>query len=291
MKKLAAALFALLALPASAEIKPGTFASKALGKDVTYVVDLPPSYASGDKKYPVIYLLHGLFESSNFYERRGLAPAFNAARDKGDLPEAIIAVADASNSFYVNAPAGAYEDMAAKDFVEHIEATYRTVPGRAGRVLFGVSMGGYGALRIALKYPDRFAAVATHSAMLLEKIPTAEDGARRGQMASFNRIFGDPIDPVLWAANDPLLLATKADPKTAPALYFDCGTEDRFQLFIGNKDLHEKLQARGVKHEYGLYPGDHGYEYVRSVIDKSLHFLGAALKVPAPAAALPAKKK
>jgi len=191
----------------------------------------------------------------------------------------------------VNGPAGAYEDMAAKDFVEHIEATYRTAPGRSGRVLFGVSMGGYGALRIAFKYPDRFAAVATHSAMLLEKIPTAEDGARRGQMASFNRIFGNPIDETLWAANDPLLLATKVEPKTAPALYFDCGSEDRFQLFIGNKDLHEKLQARGVKHEYGLYPGDHGYEYVRSVIDKSLKVLGAALKpAPAPAAA-GAKKK
>jgi enterochelin esterase family protein len=290
LKKLATALLAVLALPGFAETKPGTFTSKALGKDVTYVVDLPPSYASGDRKYPVIYLLHGLFESSSFYERRGLAPAFTAAREKGDLPEAIIAVADASNSFYVNGPAGAYEDMAAKDFVEQIEATYRTAPGRSGRVLFGVSMGGYGALRIAFRYPDRFAAVATHSAMLLEKIPTAEDGARRGQMASFNRIFGNPIDETLWAANDPLQLAAKVDPKTAPALYFDCGSEDRFQLFIGNKDLHEKLQARGVKHEYGLYPGDHGYEYVRSVIDKSLRFLGAALKAPAPAAA-GAKKK
>ena len=110
-RKLALALFAALALPASAEIKPGTFSSKSLGKEVAYVVDLPASYASGDKKYPVIYLLHGLFESSSFYERRGLQPAFAAAREKGDLPEAIVAVADASNSFYVNGPAGAFQDI------------------------------------------------------------------------------------------------------------------------------------------------------------------------------------
>jgi S-formylglutathione hydrolase FrmB len=281
LKKLAAALFATLALPAVAEIKPGSFASKSLGKDVAYVVDLPASYATGDKKYPVVYLLHGLFESSGFYERRGLAPAFAAAREKGDLPDALIVVADASNSFYVNGPAGAYEDMVVKDLVEHVESTYRTVPSRAGRALFGVSMGGYGALRIAFKYPERYGVVATHSAMLLEKIPTPEDGARRGQMASFNRIFGNPIDEAMWAANDPLRLAAKADPKTAPALYFDCGSEDRFQLFIGNKDLHEKLQAKGVKHEFALYPGDHGYEYVRSVVDKSLRFVGDALKAPA----------
>lgn len=288
MKKLAAALLAALALPAFAEIKPGTFSSKSLGKDVAYVVDLPPSYASGDKKYPVVYAFHGLFESSGFYERRGVSAGFAASRERGDLPELIVVVADGSNSFYVNGPAGAYEDMIVKDLVEHVEKTYRVMPSREGRALFGVSMGGYGALRIAFKYPDRFAAVATHSAMLLEKIPSAEDGARRGQMASFNRVFGDPIDAALWNANDPLQLAAKVDPKSAPALYFDCGSEDRFGLYVGNKDLHEKLQARGVKHEFGLYPGDHGYEYVRGLIDKSLRLLGAALKPaakPAPAGA------
>jgi S-formylglutathione hydrolase FrmB len=278
VRKLAAVLLTFVALPCLAEVKPGSFSSPSLGKDVTYVADLPPSYASGDKTYPVVYALHGLFESSAFYERRGLAAAFAAARDKGELPEAIVVTADGSNSFYVNGPAGAFEDMIVKDLVAHVEKTFRVLPGREGRVLFGVSMGGYGALRIAFKHPGLFAAVATHSAMLLEKIPTAEDGARRGQMASFNRVFGDPIDATAWAANDPLLLAQKADPKATPALYFDCGSEDRFQLFIGNKDLHEKLQARGVKHEFGLYPGDHGYDYVRSVIDKSLRFLGAALR-------------
>lgn len=290
MKKLAAALLAALALPAFAEIKPGTFSSKSLGKDVAYVVDLPPSYASGDKKYPVVYAFHGLFESSGFYERRGVSAGFAASRERGDLPELIVVVADGSNSFYVNGPAGAYEDMIVKDLVEHVEKTYRVMPSREGRALFGVSMGGYGALRIAFKYPDRFAAVATHSAMLLEKIPSAEDGARRGQMASFNRVFGDPIDAALWNANDPLQLAAKVDPKSAPALYFDCGSEDRFGLYVGNKDLHEKLQARGVKHEFGLYPGDHGYEYVRGLIDKSLRLLGAALKPAAKPALAGAKQ-
>jgi enterochelin esterase family protein len=285
VRKLAVVLLTLVAVPCLAEVKPGTFSSTSLGRDIPYVADLPPSYATGDRKYPVVYALHGLFESSAFYERRGLAAAFAAARERGDLPELIVVTADGANSFYVNGPAGAFEDMLAKDLVEHVEKTFRVLTGREGRVLFGVSMGGYGALRLAFKYPERFAAVATHSAMLLEKIPTADDGARRGQMASFNRIFGDPIDPTAWAANDPLQLAQKADPKSAPALYFDCGSEDRFGLFVGNKDLHEKLLARGLKHEFGLYPGDHGYEYVRSVIEKSLRFLGAVLR---PAGAKPA---
>ncbi len=287
VKKIAAILFVLRALPLAAEIKTGSFTSPSLGRDVAYVIDLPASYATGEKKYPVIYALHGLFESSAFYERRGVAAAFAAARERGDLPDALVVTADGSNAFYVNGAAGAFEDMVAKDLVDHVEKTYRTQPSREGRALFGVSMGGYGALRLAFKYPDRYTAVVTHSAMVLEKLPTAEDGARRGQMAAFNRIFGDPIDGALWAANDPLQLAAKADPKSMPALYFDCGSEDRFRLFIGNQDLHDKLAARGVKHEFGLYPGDHGYEYVKSVIDKSLRFLGAAFR----AGAAPAAKK
>lgn len=277
MKKLAAVLLLAQALPVSAELRPGSFSSASLSREVAYLADLPPSYATGDKRYPVVYALHGLFESSAFYERRGVAAAFAAARERGDLPELIVIVVDGGNSFFVNGGAGAFEDMVVNDLVEHVEKSFRAVPDRAGRALLGISMGGYAALRIAFKHPQRYVAAAAHSAMVLEKIPTAEDGARRGQMAAFNRVFGDPIDAALWSANDPLQLAGTADAKAVPALYFDCGTEDRFGLFVGNADLHQKLLGRGIKHEFGLYPGDHGYEYVRSVIEKSLRFLGAAL--------------
>lgn len=279
MKQIAAvALLCLIARPAPAETRPGSFASPSLGREVSYVVELPASYPSGERRYPVVYALHGLFESSGFLERRGLVPALAGAQEKGELPELIVVAVDGGNSFFVNGGAGAYEDLVVKDLVEHMDKTFRTIPSRAGRALFGVSMGGYAALRMAFKHPERFAAAATHSAMILERIPTAEDGARRGQLAAFTRVFGDPIDAAAWAANDPLQLAKRLDPKAAPALYFDCGSEDRYGLFVGNKDLHEALQARGVKHEFGLYPGDHGYEYVRSVIDRSLRFLGAALR-------------
>ena len=257
MTKTAALALLLAAAPAAAEVRYATFTSPSLNKDVPYVVQLPPSYAtSGARRYPVLYALHGLFESPGFWERRGLAQMLE------------------SLWFLVDGPAGRWEQMMSRDFVAHVESTYRVTPGRAGRAALGVSMGGYAALRMALAHPDLFRAVATHSAMLLEKIPTAEEGAGRWQMAAFSKVFGDPIDTALWAANDPLALALKADPKTTPALYFDCGTEDRYGLFAGNRELHKRLEARGVAHEFGLYPGDHGYEYVRTVLDKSLRFLG-----------------
>ena len=274
MTKTAALALLLAAAPAAAEVRYATFTSPALNKDVPYVVQLPPSYAtSGARRYPVLYALHGLFESPGFWERRGLAPMLEALWQKG-VPEMVVVAVDGDNSFFVDGPAGRWEQMLARDFMAHVESTYRVTPGRAGRAALGVSMGGYAALRMALAHPDLFRAVATHSAMLLEKIPTAEEGAGRWQMAAFYKVFGEPIDAALWTANDPLALALKADPKTAPALYFDCGTEDRYGLFAGNRELHKRLEARGVAHEFGLYPGDHGYEYVRTVLDKSLRFLG-----------------
>jgi S-formylglutathione hydrolase FrmB len=273
--KTAALVLLLTAAPAAAEVRSATFSSPSLGKEVAYAVQLPPSYPTAtSRRYPVLYALHGLFEGAGFWERRGLAPMLESLWQKGDVPEMVVVAVDGDNSFFVDGPAGRWEQMVSRELVTHVESTYRVAAGRPGRAVLGISMGGYAALRMALAHPDLFRAVATHSAMLLEKVPTAEEGAGRWHLAAFHKVFGDPIDAALWAANDPLALALKADPKTAPALYFDCGTEDRYGLFAGNRELHRRLEARGVAHEFALYPGDHGYEYVRSVLDKSLRFLG-----------------
>jgi enterochelin esterase-like enzyme len=279
LRAAAVALLALLALPAAAEVRRGTFRSEALGRDVSYVVDVPPSYdGSASRKYPVVYALHGLFEGSGFWERRSLAPILARLLESGAVPEFLVVAVDGGNFFFVNSPVGRYEDMVTKDLVAHVEATYRVVPGRKGRGLLGVSMGGYAALHVAFDQPGLVAAVATHSAMLLERIPSAERGAGRWHMAAFNKVFGDPIDPALWAENDPLVRAKEADPKAVPALYVDCGAEDRYGLASGHRELHRILDERGIAHAFELPPGDHGYEFVRARLEKSLRFLGNVLR-------------
>jgi S-formylglutathione hydrolase FrmB len=276
---LLAALLALAGSPVAAEVRPGTFASASLGREVSYVVDLPPSYGtSPDRKYPVVYALHGLFEGSGFWERRGLAPILARLRESGAVAEFLVVAVDGGNSFFVNAPGGRYEDLVAKDLVAHVESTYRVVPGRSGRAVLGVSMGGYAALHLAFEQPGFAAAVATHSAMLLEAIPSVEQGAGRWHMAAFNRVFGNPIDAALWAENDPLAWARKVAATSAPALYLDCGAEDRFGLASGHRALHAILDERGVAHAFELPPGDHGYDFVRARLERSLRFLGEALK-------------
>jgi S-formylglutathione hydrolase FrmB len=274
-----ASLLALAAAPVAAEVRPGTFRSEALGREVSYVVDLPPSYdGSGSRKYPVVYALHGLFEGPSFWERRGLAPILAQLRAGGEAPEFLVVAVDGGNSFFVNAPGGRYEDMVTRDLVAHVEATYRVVPGRKGRALLGISMGGYAALHVAFDQPGLVAAVATHSAMLLERIPSAEQGAGRWHMAAFNKVFGDPIDAALWRENDPLVGARNVDPKAVPALFMDCGAQDRYGLAAGHRELHEILDELGIAHTFELPPGDHGYEFVRARLEKSLRFLGNALR-------------
>jgi putative tributyrin esterase len=273
----ALALF-LLASPLAAEVRSASFASAALGREVRYVVDLPTSYDSAQaRRYPVVYALHGLFEGPGFWDGRGLARILAELRAAG-LHEFLVVAVDGGNSFFVNAKGGRYQDMVEQDLLAHVEATYRVAPGRAGRGLLGISMGGYGALNMAFKDPGLAAAVATHSAMLLEQAPSAEAGARRGQMSAFFSVFGDPIDMELWRANDPLARARSLDPKSAPALYLDCGAEDRYGLASGHRDLHRILDERGVAHSFELPPGDHGYEFVRARLEKSLRFLGERLR-------------
>jgi len=263
------------AMPASERAK--TFDSKSLGAPITYVAYLPADYETSKVSYPVIYALHGMFENSAFLERRGLTPQIDELVKAGTAPNAIIVTVDGGNNLFVNSSKGKYQDLVTKDLVEYIDKNYRTLARREGRALLGVSMGGYGALNIAFSRPEVFGVVATHSAMLLTEIPTIEQGARGGQMRAFTGVFGEPVDPAVWKADDPLELAKTVDAKKVPALYFDCGGQDRYGLFKGNEALHTILDGRKIANDFSISPGDHGYEFVKSVLPKSLSFLKAKL--------------
>jgi S-formylglutathione hydrolase FrmB len=259
-----------------------TFDSASLGRLVDYVVDWPDSYASGSARYPVVYVLHGLFEGPTFWTRRGLDAEVRSIRLRLGLPEVIVVAVDGGNSFFVNTPESRYQDLVTDDIVAHVEANYRVIPGREARGLLGISMGGYAALRIAFTRPEVFGTVVAHSAMLLGEIPSSTGGARPWHMRAFSEVFGDPIDPALWREADPMTWAGRADLARLPALRFDCGAEDRFGLAAGNLALHRLLESRGVAHEFALPPGDHGYEYVRSVLSHSLRFLTQRLAMEIP---------
>ncbi len=282
--KLKTALCGLMVLlcPAAGWSDPGrvvsgTMESAILGKSMVYNVFLPAASPQHGDRYPVVYFLDGLFSRPDRWFRwGGMELAEKLLASATAVPFAVV-VAEADNSFYINMAGGRgnYEDYFIKEVIPTMEKRFPIRADRDGRALSGTSMGGYGALKLGLKYPHMFGSVSAHSAMLvpvpLEQVPDSYKNSWGWR--GFTQAFGDPPDPQLWRDNDPWALMAAHKPTELPAIYFDCGTEDRYRFYDGAKVLDAKMTAAGIKHEFRLYPGGHGWEnYLVTVMDKSLAF-------------------
>jgi S-formylglutathione hydrolase FrmB len=164
--------------------------------------------------------------------------------------------------------------MVIDEFIPMIEAANRVEGTRAGRAISGISMGGYGALKLAMQHPDLFSSVSAHSAMLLDDFDEANVDPRRAQLYAtlFDSIFGIDASLDHWNLNNPLRMARESDTVGDLAIYFDCGTEDEYGFFAGASLLDQALTSRGIDHEFHLYPGTHGWDYARQHTPRSLAF-------------------
>lgn len=250
--------------------------SKILGHAVPYCVLLPPSYDSEKaRRYPVLYLLHGLGDDEQMLIHSG---GFNLIEDlweRQQIGDFLIVTPAGGAGFYINSRDGRnrYEDFLLREFVGQIEQRYRVKPGRAPRAIAGISMGGYGALHLAFEHPEEFGSVGAHSAALLEKLPamTGSDSRQTARSRIFAGVFGAPLDPVFWKKNDPLAIARTAN-LAGLRIYFDCGSEDDFGFESGAADLDKILTSRRVPHEFHLYPGGHNWVYFAEHLPALLQF-------------------
>ncbi len=152
---------------------------------------LPPGYdAHPEKRYPVVYLLHGFGGGYQpFLKRLSFGRALDSLISRGALKEMIVVTPDASNrltgSFFRNSPVtGKWEDFVVKDLVNFVDGKYRTIPSRKARGIAGWSMGGYGALYLAVRHPEMFSAVYALSACcLMPDLPADRPWQQRGVQA------------------------------------------------------------------------------------------------------------
>jgi S-formylglutathione hydrolase FrmB len=254
------------------------FQSKLLGREIRYGVYLPPSYATSPaKKYPVLYFLHGLFEDETRWSSRGgTDQIMDRMIADGKIGEFIVAIPNGATSFWVNTRDGKekWEDMILTEFIPMIESNYRVNASRTSRGISGTSMGGYGALGIAMKHPDLFGSVSSHSAVLLKDLSAAKVADRRIQMfqSLFDKIYGINQDLNYWEANNPMSLAKDTRKFNGLKIYFDCGTEDNYGFDVGTRELGDMLTKAGYPHEAHLYPGRHGWDYAMQHTNESLLF-------------------
>jgi S-formylglutathione hydrolase FrmB len=287
LQALLVTVFLLLAWPLRAAGPAGrgecvSMASRILNGPVPYCVLLPPAYdANKLQRFPVLYYLHGLGDNEQMFLRSGGWSMIQDLWDRHDLGDFIIVTPAAGASFYLNSRDGRYryEDFFLQEFLPFIEGRYRVKAGRVSRGIAGISMGGYGALRLAFRRPDLFSSVAVHSAAIVAELPAVDTGSNaRGRLRLFADVFGSPVDRAFWDRNNPLLLARTAM-LSGLKIYLDCGSQDDYGFDSGAQALHNFLVSRKVSHEYHLYPGGHNWLYFAEHLPASLEFSSQAFGI------------
>lgn len=242
-----------------------SFFSQVLGKAVGLCALVPEQ---GRGPFPVFYLLHGLSDDHTIWRRHTRIEWYVRT-----LP-LIVVMPDGFRGFYTDQHNGpAYARYMLEDVIGFAERTFPAARRRAGRCIGGLSMGGYGSLRLALARPDLFASATSHSGAYLSTryVPLSS-----GTDAERQRIFGphpkgSPHDLEAWVRKQ------RRRGARWPKLRIDCGTED--SLLACNREFHAFLTRMRVPHEYAESPGGHDWDYWDRQVREALAFHARALGI------------
>lgn len=213
--------------------------SPALESIVPYTILLPDPSVAGPGPYPVLLQLHGYYDSHTAWLYKSNLPLHVEK-----LP-LIVVLPSGGNYFWCNyEPRAQVETFLMEDLRAHVEAMYAARKG-APWAIGGLSMGGYGALRLGLKFPDRFASVYAHSSVIP---PAGDELGDEGMHAP--QVRGDL---------DCFELAGRLTAARMPRLSFDCGVED--DLIDHNRRFHHHLEQLRLPHHYAEFPGAHTWDY------------------------------
>jgi enterochelin esterase-like enzyme len=276
----------------------GNLQGNSAERDV--LVYLPPSYGEDmERRYPVVYQLHGWLPGAEQWSGMiSLQQSSDQAIASGIAREMIVVVPDAisihgGSMYSTSITSGDFEGFIARDLVADIDSRYRTTPERRSRGLSGHSMGGYGTLRIAMKYPELYSSFYSMSACCvapyeaqgpgmtqasqietLEQAQEANLGVRvqltlasawspnpqRPPLYYDFPLEGGEVKPLIlakWNANVPLVMIDQYIPslRKYDAIAIDVGLQDG--LIGANRELSAVLTSYGIEHTFETYEGDH----------------------------------
>jgi putative tributyrin esterase len=220
------------------------------------------------RPWAVFYLLHGLSDDDTIWMRRTSIERYVAG-----LP-LVVVMPDGGRGWYTNSADGSYryEDDLIKDVVGLVDRTFPVRADRTGRAIGGLSMGGYGAVKLGLKHPEMFASVNSHSGALGFLRVDPKKAAELSPESP--RIFGP--SPA-GGPEDPFAIVERMDHGRIPSLRIDCGTADF--LIEQNRDFHKHLEKLHIAHEYEEFPGDHNWEYWDLHVREAVAFHARNLKL------------
>jgi S-formylglutathione hydrolase FrmB len=263
--------------------------TKLLPAPVEFSVLLPDGYESIKEPVPLLLFLHGGGGDRSFLTR--MRPIIDDMWKAGTLPKMVIVTPSVGRSFYMDYKDGSqkWESFIGGPFLEHLRQTYRVSRERKGTLLFGISMGGLGGLRLAFKYPDKFQAVAALEPGIDPALKWKEVKPRNRFYRSdelLQSIFGKPFDEGYWEANNPAsIVVANAEKIRASKLeiYIDVGDLDAFNIHEGTEFIHRIMWESKIAHEYHLVRGaDHVGRTMRPRTTEALAFLSRVLNPPPP---------
>ena len=238
--------------------------SEILGRQVTTRLLLP---TRGNPPFPTFYLLHGLSDDYTIWSRRTRIEEYVAG-----LPM-IVVMPNGDRGFYTDHDSGpAYARHFGEEIPTVIERYFPARAAKSARCIGGLSMGGYGAMRVGLGYPDRFASINSHSGALSFAIKRPVPDLFTGE---FDLMFGKNRSS---SAHDLLTLAKRCkDKRQLPKLLIDCGVDDF--LLEHNHAFIAGLKRLKIPHTYREFPGAHTWEYWDTHVRDAIAFHAAVLKI------------
>ncbi len=212
--------------------------------EIGFNIYLPRAYqAQSTNRFPVIYYLHGIKGNESSY--LDYARILDKTIADRNVPPMILVFANGgSTSFFTDAADGSVmgEAVIVRELIAHIDGHYRTIASAAGRALHGFSMGGFGALKLAFKYPEMFGAVVSYDALLSDAKKFRKEEAKL-----FVKTFGDDAG---FARSDPVQLLQKNAEKIQRQAIEIVVTDDEAEILEANRKLHRSLQTLAIKHDF-----------------------------------------
>jgi putative tributyrin esterase len=242
-----------------------SFRAPSLPGREPYSVFLPPSYSrSPGRSYPVLYFLHDVFGDHDVLFREGAAARVRRAMERGEISEFLIVCPEGKKYWFSNARDGRhlYETLLARDLPREIERRYRVRPGAANRAITGISMGGYGAVKTALKHPDLYGSVSSLSGAVMPL--NWEQVERLFLLARWqiHRVFGDSPKDNTLAENDIWRIVQSRPRWDLPFdVYLLAGTEDKYGLDRVAIQLADVMNRHGIRAFAKTEPGTHDWSY------------------------------
>jgi enterochelin esterase-like enzyme len=269
-------LLTLLAVGAqmslAGEVTLRSFNSKALNAEYRYTVYLPDGYESNRLRYPVLFLLHGNGGNENEWLVKGLAqPTADALIKSGRIQPTIIVMPGGASSWWVDGNKDKAETALIKELIPHIDATLRTITTRDGRMIAGLSAGGFGTVNAVFKYPEMFISAAAMSPAIYTPTPPAHSSAMR--VAPFQK--DGKFDQASWdRLNYTASWEIYKSKKIIVPMYINSGDHDTFSIAYHSAVLFQKLFEYQPKQvEYRVIDGDHEWSVWRETIGDAMTYM------------------